>query len=66
MIGEMTPHELEFLQKLAPPSAFKLDPGQAAPFLMVFIDPPRDVHHVAVAVARAAAPGTPQTSQAGS
>jgi predicted Zn finger-like uncharacterized protein len=64
MIGEMTPHELEFLQKLEPPSAFTLAPGHAAPFLMVFVDPPRDVRHLAVAVSRAQPPATTQTSQA--
>ena len=53
MIGEMTPHELEFLQKLEPQKAFVLEPGHAAPFLMVFIDPPREVRHLAVAVAKA-------------
>ncbi len=55
MIGEMTPHELEFLQKLEPQKAFALEPAHAAPFLMVFIDPPRDVRHLAVAVSKAAA-----------
>jgi len=63
MIGEMTPHELEFLQKLEPQKAFMLDPGHAAPFLMVFIDPPPDVRHVAIAVSRAQPPAM-QTSQA--
>ncbi len=53
MIGEMTPHELEFLQKLEPQKAFVLEPGHAAPFLMVFIDPPREVRHLAVTVSKA-------------
>ena len=56
MIGEMTPHELEFLQKLDPQKTFMLEPGHAAPFLMVFMDPPRDVGHFAVAVSNAQPP----------
>ena len=62
MIGEMTPHELEFLQKLDPPKNFVLQPGHAAPFLMVFIDPPREVRHFAVAISRAQPPETAQAS----
>jgi predicted Zn finger-like uncharacterized protein len=56
MITEMTPHELEFLQKLDPQKNFALEPGHAAPFLMVFIDPPAEVRHFAVAVSRAQPP----------
>jgi predicted Zn finger-like uncharacterized protein len=56
MIAEMTPHELEFLQKLDPQKNFALEPGHAAPFLMVFIDPPSEVRHFAVAVSRAQPP----------
>ncbi len=66
MIAEMTPHELDFLQKLEPQKAFVLNPGQSAPFLMVFIDPPRDVRHLAVAVAKAQPPASAQTASAGS
>ena len=56
MIGEMTPHELEFLQKLDPQKTFVLEPGHAAPFLMVFIDPPRNLNHFAVSVSKAQPP----------
>lgn len=56
MITEMTPHELEFLQKLDPQKNFALEPGHAAPFLMVFIDPPSEVRHFAVAVSKAQPP----------
>ena len=56
MIGEMTPHELEFLQKLEPQKAFVLEPGHSAPFLMVFIDPPGNLKHFAVTVAKALPP----------
>ncbi len=64
MISEMTPHELEFLQKLDPQKTFVLAPGHAAPFLMVFIDPPREVRHLALAIAKAQPPALVQTSQA--
>lgn len=56
MIAEMTPHELEFLQKLDPQKSFMLEPSQSAPFLMVFIDPPTKVSRFAVAVAKAIPP----------
>lgn len=56
MITEMTPHELEFLQKLDPQKNFVLEPSHSAPFLMVFIDPPPDVSRFAVAVAKAEPP----------
>jgi hypothetical protein len=64
MIGEMTPHELEFLQKLDPQKTFVLEPGHAAPFLMVFIDPPRNLNHFAVAVSKAQPPAAVQSGQA--
>jgi predicted Zn finger-like uncharacterized protein len=64
MIGEMTPHELEFLQKLDPPKNFALAPAHAAPFLMVFIDPPRAVRHFAVAISRAQPPELAQAADA--
>jgi len=64
MIGEMTPHELEFLQKLDPQKTFVLEPGHAAPFLMLFIDPPREVRHFAVAISKAEPTTTAQTSEA--
>ena len=64
MIGEMTPHELEFLQKLEPQKSFALEPGHSAPFLMVFIDPPRDLGHLSVTVAKAQPPITAQAASA--
>lgn len=63
MLGEMTPHELEFLQKLDPQKSFVLEPGHAAPFLMVFIDPPRDLNHFAVAIAKAEPTAATPTGQ---
>lgn len=52
MIAQMTPHELEFLQKLLPQKTFVLDPTDTAPFVSVFIDPPADVSRFAVSVAK--------------
>jgi hypothetical protein len=63
MIGEMTPHELEFLQKLDPQKTFALDPGHTAPFTMVFSDPPRNLNHFAVAVSKAEPPVAVQSAQ---
>ncbi len=63
MLGEMTPHELEFLQKLDPQKSFVLEPGHAAPFLMVFIDPPHDLNHFAVAIAKAEPTAATPTGQ---
>ena len=64
MLSEMTPHELEFLQKLDPQKNFVLEPAHGAPFLMVFIDPPRNLNHVAVAIAKAEPPASATTSEA--
>jgi predicted Zn finger-like uncharacterized protein len=52
MIAQMTPHELEFLQKLLPQKTFVLDPTDTAPFVSVFIDPPANVSRFAVSVAK--------------
>lgn len=59
MVGEMTPHEIEFFQKLDPPKSFTLDPSAGCPFVMVFIDPPAGTNSFDISVARAvAAPDT--------
>jgi predicted Zn finger-like uncharacterized protein len=62
MIGEMTPHELEFLQKLDPQKSFTLEAGHAAPFLMVFVDPPSNVSRFAVAISKAIPSATSATA----
>ncbi len=53
MVKQMTPHEVEFFQKLDPPKAFTLDPSATAPFVIVFIDPPTGVTRFDVSVASA-------------
>ena len=53
MVAQMTPHELEFFQKLDPPKAFALEPSATSPFVIVFIDPPSAVSRFDVSVASA-------------
>ncbi|HLH77543.1 MAG TPA: DUF3426 domain-containing protein [Candidatus Binataceae bacterium] len=52
---EMTPHELQFFQKLAPRN-FILPSGASAPFMAVFVDPPAQARGVVLAVVRAEPP----------
>jgi hypothetical protein len=53
MVRQMTPHEVEFFQKLDPPKAFTLNPSATAPFVIVFMDPPTGVSRFDVSVASA-------------
>ncbi|MGH8011987.1 MAG: DUF3426 domain-containing protein, partial [Candidatus Binataceae bacterium] len=53
MVGEMTPHEIEFFQRLSPPKSFALDPSAQCPFVLVFIDPPAGVSRFDISVAKA-------------
>ncbi|MGH7933743.1 MAG: DUF3426 domain-containing protein, partial [Candidatus Binataceae bacterium] len=53
MVGEMTPHEIEFFQKLDPPKSFTLAPSDKCPFMLVFIDPPAGVARFDISVAKA-------------
>ena len=55
MVGEMTPREIEFLERLDPQKNFAVQPSQSAPFLVVFIDPPRKVANLRIQVAKAVA-----------
>jgi hypothetical protein len=63
MVAQMTPHELEFFQKLDPPKTFSLDPSATSPFVIVFVDPPSMVNGFDVSVATASA-GTPAPVEA--
>lgn len=56
MVGEMTPREIEFLQRLDPQKNFAVDPSHSTPFLLVFIDPPRKIANLRIQVAKAVAP----------
>ncbi len=52
MIGEMTPRELEFFQRLGPPKSFTLAPSALSAFVVVFVDPPSQVGRLAVSIAQ--------------
>lgn len=54
--GQMTAHELQFFQQLAPPRNFVLKSGDSAPFLAIFIDPPAHSSGFTVAVLKAEPP----------
>jgi Protein of unknown function (DUF3426) len=64
MIGEMTPHELEFFEKLDSPKSFTLAPQASAPFVVVFISPPAGIGRFQLRVAKAdiAAAAAPASS----
>ena len=66
MLGEMTPREIEFSQGLSPQKAFAIEPSAAAPFLMVFIDPPTGAGKIRVSVSKAVATATASDSAASS
>ena len=53
MIGEMTPHEIEFFEKLDAPRSFTLAPQASAPFVIVFIAPPAGASHFQLRIVRA-------------
>jgi hypothetical protein len=56
MVGEMTPREIEFLQRMDPPRNFAVEPSKTAPFLLVFLDPPRKIANLRIQVAKAVPP----------
>ena len=62
MVSEMTPREIEFLQRLDPQKNFAVGPSKTAPFLMVFIDPPRKIANLRIQVAKADAQAVPSRS----
>jgi predicted Zn finger-like uncharacterized protein len=66
MVAKMTPHELEFFQKLTPPKSFVVEPSSASPFVIVFIDPPKSVSAFDLSIARAVPAGADQTDSSAS
>ncbi len=66
MIGEMTPRELEFFQRLEPPKHFVLKPLVPTPFTMVFINPPATVSSLSIAVAKAVPASPDELAQSAS
>jgi predicted Zn finger-like uncharacterized protein len=57
MIGQMTPHEIEFFQKLEPARTFALEPSASCRFVAVFMNPPGGANAYDVSVSQAV-PGT--------
>jgi uncharacterized protein DUF3426 len=53
IVSQMTPHELQFFQKLAPPKNFALKSGDSSPFFVMFINPPPNVANFQVSVLKA-------------
>ncbi len=60
MLGEMTPREIEFSQGLSPQKSFAIEPSGAAPFLMVFMNPPAHAGAVRLSVSKAIAADNPE------
>lgn len=52
-VSQMTPHEIEFFEKLDPPKTFRLDPAATSPFAIVFVNPPGNVKQFDISVAKA-------------
>ena len=65
MIGEMTPHEIEFFEKLDAPKSFTLSPQASAPFVIVFVAPPAGAGHFQLRVVRADPAAAPAPSAEG-
>jgi len=53
IVSQMTPHELQFFQKLAPPKNFALKSGDSSPFFVMFINPPPNVTNFQVSILKA-------------
>ena len=52
-VSQMTPHEIEFFEKLDPPKTFRLDSAATSPFTIVFVNPPVNVKQFDISVAKA-------------
>jgi hypothetical protein len=53
MVSQMTPHEIEFFQKLEPAETFTLEPSAECHFVAVFMNPPKTAHSYDVSVSQA-------------
>jgi hypothetical protein len=53
IVSQMTPHELQFFQKLAPPRNFVLKSGDSTPFFVMFVNPPPGVANFQVSILKA-------------
>jgi predicted Zn finger-like uncharacterized protein len=65
IVSQMTPHELQFFQKLAPPKNFALKSGDSSPFFVMFINPPPNVINFQVSVIKAEPAGGASMAEAG-
>ena len=65
MLGEMTPHEIEFFEKLDAPKSFTLGPQATAPFVIVFIAPPAGADHFQLRVVSADSAAEPPPATEG-
>ena len=63
MAQQMTPHEIDFFQKLDPPKTFALEPSAACQFVIVFVDPPAGLSSFAMSV-KQAVPAAAETAVA--
>jgi predicted Zn finger-like uncharacterized protein len=66
IVSQMTPRELQFFQKLAPPKNFVLKAGESSPFFVMFINPPPNVASFQVSVLKAERASPPAETAAAS
>lgn len=57
ILGDLTPREVSVLQKIAPPKQFGIKPGDSAPFVIVFMAPPKDAAELSAQVIAASDQG---------
>jgi hypothetical protein len=50
ILRELTTREVSVLQQIAPPKQFGIKPGESAPFVIVFMDPPKDAAELSAQV----------------
>jgi predicted Zn finger-like uncharacterized protein len=53
MVSQMTPHEIEFYQKLEPAKTFALEPSASCRFVAVFMNPPDTAQAYDISVSQA-------------
>jgi len=63
MISQMTPHEIEFFQKLEPARTFALEPSASCRFVAVFMSPSSAAHAYDVSVSQAVPGAAPNIEE---
>jgi predicted Zn finger-like uncharacterized protein len=63
MIGQMTEHEIEVLQRLEPDTNFALEPSASCRFVVVFMNPPGIAHAYDVSVSQAVPGAASETEE---